>query len=261
MHFLVVIIVLSCIYFYVMRYSFYQDIERCAMTSRVVIYGDSLMKGTVIDPSQRYRATINTHLHAFEEQFGLSIVNRARFGITSEQGLSLLEKDIASGLSCDYALIEFGGNDCNFQWTEISASPSAEHAPFTPPARFHEALLKMIHAVQGANATPVLMTLPPLDSERYLDFVSRACSKSNILHWLGDTHMIYRFHELYSSIIEQAAAQTGAILANVRSRFLENRNFSHLIGLDGVHLAPEGYSLLAQEFRALLSRRRDCSAN
>ncbi|MDL2259247.1 SGNH/GDSL hydrolase family protein [Eubacteriales bacterium OttesenSCG-928-K08] len=215
------------------------------------IYGDSLMKGTVIDERLRYRATMGQNIEAFQSRFGVQIENSSRFGSTVERGQAQLKKDIEAGLSGGYALIEFGGNDCDFRWNEVAAQPEKEHLPRTTLAVFEQIYHAMIAALRQRNVTPIVMTLPPIDAERYLDFIDRAGNdKRQILRWLGDTNMIYRFHELYSHAVEKIAMQTNTLLIDVRERFLGLNNFRELIGLDGIHLNPAGYKLMVETFNS-----------
>lgn len=213
---------------------------------KINIYGDSIMKGTVIDESLRYRATMAENLKIFGELFGVEIKNRSHFGYTIDKGYEVLQKDLEEGLRCDYALIEYGGNDCSFRWGEIAANPERCHEPLTLLECFAETCKKMLTDLKSRAITPILMTLPPLDAERHLNFVGRnGDDRKHILSWLGgDPQMIYRFHELYSGAVRQIAEQTGTLLIDVRSRFLDKLNFKELMGLDGVHPAPAGYKLL-----------------
>ena len=59
-----------------------------AMQAR--IYGDSVMKGTVIDRAYRYHALMEEYLTKFREKFSIETENRSRFGITVDKGYSLL---------------------------------------------------------------------------------------------------------------------------------------------------------------------------
>lgn len=227
---------------------------------RVNIYGDSLMKGTIVDENFRYRAGAAKELSSLAEQFHISLNNRARFGNTIEKGRALLDKDIEEGFACDYALIEFGGNDCNFDWCAISREPQAEHFPFTQIEAFEKVCIQMVEDIRKQGATPVLMTLPPIDSEKYFKFVSRGGNEEgNILRWLGDIHMIYRFHEMYSSTVSSIAQRMRTLLIDVRSAFLDKRCFQSLIGPDGIHLSYEGYRVLFCSLREFV-RQHSASA-
>jgi len=216
---------------------------------RVKIYGDSVMKGTVLDFGYRYHAVMEEYLKHFKQLFNVEAENRARFGITIDRGAGILKKDIDEGLNCDFALIEFGGNDCNFKWNEISLYPEAEHKPLTDLKTFQNTYLGMVEDVQRLGVKPVLMTLPPIDAERYLAFLEHAGNNpKNILKFLGDVHMIYRFHEMYSNTIAKIAQKTGALLVDVRSYFLDKIPYRDYVCIDGLHPTNKGYDLIAQAF-------------
>lgn len=216
---------------------------------RVRIYGDSVMKGTILDFGYRYHAVMEEYLNKFKELYNVEAENRARFGITIDRGAGILKKDIEAGLDCDFALIEFGGNDCNFKWNEVSLRPDDEHRPMTELDAFCKTYRGMVEDVQKLGVTPVLMTLPPIDAERYLAFLEHAGNNAkNILHWLGDVHMIYRFHEMYSDAIAKIARQTGAHLVDVRPYFLDKKPFRDYVCIDGLHPTGKGYDLIAEAF-------------
>lgn len=223
----------------------------------VAIYGDSIMKGAVMDERQRYRSIIAQYINEISEHYNLNIVNNSRFGITIEKGIELIKKDVIAGKCYDYALIEFGGNDCSFNWPEVSREPEKEHLPLTILDRFVEVLENIIVEVKKMGAKPVLMTLPPIDSLRYLDFISKnPGDKTNILRWLGDANRIYRFQEMYSLAISHLANITNTLVVDVRSKFLSKHNLGELIGPDGIHLAPEGYIEVAGAFKGFIENVR-----
>lgn len=213
------------------------------------IYGDSVMKGVVIDETYRYHAKMQNEFNALEHILGMSINNKSRFGINSDKGRRILQKDMESEAACDYMLIEFGGNDCNFKWDEIEKSPDEVHVPQVEIGRFRENYLYMIKKIKQKGIVPILMNLPPIDAEKYLAYISRSAgSVGNILKWLGDAQTIYRFHEMYSNEITKIAAQTNSVFIDIRSRFLNLHNFSELIGLDGIHPSVKGYKLMFEGF-------------
>lgn len=229
-----------------------------AVPVQTKIYGDSLMKGVVTDPlTFRYRATMQRHIQRFEELFSLSVGNASRFGQTAEKGQALVEKDIADGACCAYALLEFGGNDCDFDWQAVSDNPTHPHKPFTEFPRFVEIMQSMVNALRAVGTTPVLMTLPPIDAERYFAFISRKKDPARILQFLGDVQMIYRHHELYSNAVEKIAREMETPLIDVRSRFLNRCQFQTLIGPDGIHLNEAGYEVLCGEINGFITSRRE----
>ena len=110
---------------------------------RAKIYGDSIMKGTILDAGYRYHAIMNEYLIKLYDRFGIEAENRARFGITVKRGHSILLRDIDEGLDCELALVEFGGNDSDFKWSEISMEPDKKHMPLTSMADFKQNIAAM----------------------------------------------------------------------------------------------------------------------
>ena len=209
------------------------------------IYGDSIMKAVLVDEQYKYKPISRPLLDRLEEETGMAAVNRAHFGYTAQRGQALLEKDLDRGLSCEAAVLEFGGNDCDFNWAEVAASPDGEHQPHASVERFSDTLLSMIRALQARKIQPILTTLPPLDAQKYLNFIGRLGSDTGkILHWLGDVQMIYRWQERYSNAVARLADRLSLPLADIRSEFLARRDYCTLIARDGIHLTRPGYELV-----------------
>jgi len=220
---------------------------------KIQVYGDSLMKAIVVDDNYKYRPLEKRLIAQLQEDTGTEIINRARFGCTSQKGQTVLQRDLEKGLDCTHALLEFGGNDCDFNWPEVAAAPDGEHQPHTPLQQFLDTMTCMVKSLLSVGVKPVLMTLPPLNAQRYLDFIGRNGSDTGrILHWLGDVQMIYRYQEMYSGAIVRLAGKLNLPLIDVRSRFLERRDYGNLIARDGIHLTEAGYGLICDQCRALL---------
>ncbi len=216
----------------------------------VVIYGDSIMKGATPEGENRYRSVLPRFLPKLAEKYGLAVTNKARFGSTIDRGYALLQKDLNEQIApYSYALVEYGGNDCDFDWAAIAQAPEKEHQPHTSIATFTRILETMAHELMQKGVKPLLMTLPPLDAERYLSFICRGgISRANIVQWLGETQMIYRFQEMYSAAILKLALARGLPLVDVRSYFLDKHNYGDLVSQDGIHPSEEGYALIHTAF-------------
>lgn len=210
---------------------------------RAFIYGDSLLKATVPDEDMHYRF----HLPEVMAQYPtdrLEVVNRAKMGATVTKGLSLVEHDVQRGMDARWALVAYGGNDSDFDWEAIAAAPEQEHLPHTVLPEFIEKLRCAVQELASAGVQPVLMTLPPIDGQRYFQFISRRADGDSILRWLGDVGRIYRHQELYSDAVAALAMTEGLPLIDVRRQFLPMRDLPRCIAADGIHLTMTGYRCL-----------------
>ena len=211
----------------------------------ITVFGDSLMRATSPDENLRPHFNIRHYTDRLRDEHGLTLSCRASFGATVSRGLEDLQRTLSRGISSSHVLLEYGGNDCDFNWAEVAASPDGEHQPHASVERFSDTLLSMIRALQARKIQPILTTLPPLDAQKYLNFIGRLGSDTGkILHWLGDVQMIYRWQERYSNAVARLADRLSLPLADIRSEFLARRDYCTLIARDGIHLTRPGYELV-----------------
>ena len=227
------------------------------LVKNVHIFGDSIMKGIVLDQKAgRYVPLPDENFRKIEEKFDVSITNRSRFGCTVTKGLSLLRRFLEKAQDCDCVLLEYGGNDCNFHWEEVAADPEKEHKPATELPVFLDTLREMVYLLKRAGIRPVLMNLPPVDAEKYLAFLGKqGLDTEKILYWLGDVQMIYRYQELYSAQIAALAEETESPMVDVRRMFLDKTSFKRLYCDDGIHPSKEGHELIYQAFDQFMQQR------
>jgi lysophospholipase L1-like esterase len=213
-----------------------------------LVSGDSISRGIVFDEAKGKYAVLETSYVALVQRRLKGIVqNASRFGNTIVRGLGKLGREIEKGQP-DVVLIEYGGNDCDFAWDEVAAHPEAEHEPQTDLAVFEETLTGTIASLKAENIVPVLMTLPPLNADNYLKWVSHQdeAVELNILKWLGSVTKIYWWQERYSSAILSIAEKTKTRCIDVRHAFLEYSDFLSLMCRDGIHPNESGHELIAQ---------------
>lgn len=213
----------------------------------VQIWGDSVLKGIFFDEARsRYAILRDNAARLVERELGIPIINRSRMGCTAPEGLAEMMED-NSPLSGTLVLIEYGGNDCDMDWAAVAENPEGTHDPKTLPQKFEETLRAMAEQVRRRGGLPVLSTLPPLDAERYFQWVSRGLSQENILKYLGSgPQRIYRWQELYSTIALRAAAELRCLCLPMREYFLENIVDQDIHSLDGIHLNELGHRMMAE---------------
>ncbi|MEA4887978.1 MAG: SGNH/GDSL hydrolase family protein [Clostridiaceae bacterium] len=220
---------------------------------KIGVWGDSVLKGVVLDDVRgTYQLLSDSCVHGVEQILGVTILNKSRFGCTIDKGCQMLERSLSTGLDCDMILLEYGGNDCDFNWPAVSADPALPHQPRTPLPVFLQTMQRMIDMLRSQNIQPLLMSLPPISGERYLDFiVERGSDRKQLLRFLGDPQQIYRFHELYSLGITRLASQNHCPYAAVREAFLTAGHCPDLLCRDGIHPNEKGHLLMQQVFTEL----------
>ena len=212
----------------------------------IALWGDSVMRGVVYDEQRgRYGLLPENAADRASRTLGLTLYNRSRMGCTVTKGLSIMKRDIEAGVEPQAALIEFGGNDCDYDWAAIAREPEKEHQPKTPLGLFTERLREMVALARQKGMRPVMTPLPPIHARRYFDFFTRGgLSRENILLWLGDVERIYRWHERYNGAVIQTARDCGVPLIDVRDAFLSERRYGELLCADGIHPNAGGHALI-----------------
>ena len=70
--------------------------------------------------------------------------------------------------------------------------------------------------------------------------------RSNILKWLGgSSEFIYRWHEQYNVAVHNIAQTANVKLIDIRSAFLERRDYCNYLSDDGIHPNETGHALIA----------------
>lgn len=221
--------------------------EQCR---QVTLLGDSILKGIQVDlGSRRYRTQNTLDTAALETEFRLSIHNDAHFGATVRKGSRLLDRMLERKLPCDYLVMDFGGNDCDFRWKEIAADPTGDHQPNVPLAEFVELYRTMIRKVKERGIRPILTNLPPLDSQRFFDWWCGDLDQSAVLRWLGEVGNIYAWQERYSRAVERLAREENVPLVDVRGAFLDHGHLEQVLCADGTHPNTKGQGLITRAFQ------------
>lgn len=213
----------------------------------IVAFGDSITKGVIYDNEKsRYTNLKECFVNLVANSINGTVYNAGKFGSTIIRGVSKMYNDVMKKTP-DIVLIEFGGNDCDFNWDEVAHNPSIEHKPNTDISTFSDTLLNLINQLKKADVIPVLMNLPPLDPKKYFKWITKNDSdyEKNILNWLGSENTIFTWHSLYSQMITEVAHKSKTTLIDVRSVFLKYLDYSKFLCIDGIHPNLEGHNLIA----------------
>lgn len=218
--------------------------------NKIGVWGDSILKGVIFDEKAgKYRPSDDSAVNILKRDFlAVDIKNNSRFGCTAPKAEKNLEHFLENGYHADAVLLEFGGNDCDFNWAEVSAAPHSEHEPNTPLSKFIESMHNMVNNLIKHKITPVLMNLPPISAERYFNWITipENVNAENVLFWLKEKQVIYRQQENYSHAIDNMARQYNIPLIDVREPFLEIRDYENYLCVDGIHLNEKGQALMSK---------------
>lgn len=217
---------------------------------KIKIYGDSILKGVMYNEElKRYKLFGYRYENLVEN--GIEVENNCKMGATIEEGLEIMKCTLDDCDKDTVVLLEYGGNDCNFNWSAVSDNPDGEFLPNTPEEKFTSTYLKLIDYARSKGATVAVCTLVPIDSERFMNWVTRGLNYDNVLAWMGDINRIARWQEHYSALSERVAEKAHCHILDLRSIF-KNKTLTDLLGIDGMHPNNEGHSLIKTELQRLI---------
>ncbi len=225
------------------------------MTTKVIAFGDSIMKGIVVDKARsiadslKYMVSMESFSERCRHRLGIEVTNMGKFGSTVTHGVAALDRYASHVAQADYTLLEYGGNDCDFRWEEIGENPEGQHLPKTSLADFIAQYDSLLAKVREAGSRPVMLSLPPLASERYFNFFTRKLSEQsrrNILGWLGGSvEAINNWHEMYNLEVFKLAIARRVPIIDITSAFLTRRDYMEYLCDDGIHPNEKGHQLIA----------------
>ena len=157
----------------------------------------------------------------------------------------------------DWALVEYGGNDCNYDWPDVAAHPEQDHDPVVLVDEFRANMAAIVQMLREAGIRPIFTTLPPIDEVKYLACIDHnGASAAGVMQWLGDVRRIYRTQERYSGLVRTIADELDVPCVDPRERFLDRGDPRALNADDGIHLSEAGYRLfygaLIEQVRAIV---------
>ena len=182
-------------------------------------------------------------------KLGTSTTNYARVGGTAPLGEQMVERYEERLNNNQIVLIGYGGNDSDYEWSAIAVSPEGEHHPRTSLNDFVCAYTRIIERVRSAGATPVLLSMPPVDGDRYFHFFSRYWTdeeRENVMNWLGgNTASIATEHQRYNITMSKIAQEQGVQMVDITTDFLNTRDYSDYLDEDGIHPNEKGQRRIA----------------
>ena len=220
---------------------------------KLVALGDSIIKGVLVQSEgerSRYSLADKSIVECCAEKLGGESLNLGKMGCTIEAGERILNRYLDKMSGAQYVLLEYGGNDSDYNWQEIAEAPEKEHFPRTRLEVFEEVYARVICKIKEMGAIPLVLSLPPMDAERYFAFFSQKWEdgfRANVMRWLGgSTNTIMSGHELYNLATMRIAQRTGAQWIDVTSGLLKEHNFRAYLCDDGIHPNERGQRMIAE---------------
>lgn len=210
---------------------------------RILIFGDSIMRGVYYSSELGRHKLFGDRFKSLSEM-GYEVKNCSIMGATVGTGSEMIRKRLTVPASDTTVIFEYGGNDCDYKWADISADPTGKFYPNTPAEAFIKTYGECIEYAKSLGAAVQICNLVPLDADKYIKWISRNLNLDNILTWLGDTSMLYRWHEYYNRTAEMIAVKYGCGLIDIRSPFLLSHNYANLLSEDGIHPTIEGHRVI-----------------
>ena len=217
--------------------------------NKISVYGDSILKGAVtgLESGHFFDIIEDSSLVIASKELGFELNNQSVFGSIVSKTQRRLNKDIEKGNAGDLAILESGGNDCDYDWTTVSQNPGAKHQPRTTLEDFLRIYKEMIEACRNAKVTPLVITMPPLVGDRWFEHVSKDQNRDEILKVCqGDPFKLYRNHELYNICLLELCIKEKVQFVDMRKEMLKAPDYRDLMCMDGIHPNQEGYRYMAE---------------
>ncbi len=212
----------------------------------ILAFGDSVMKGNVFDAGH-YTISNHRFTDIISKKMNVIIENKARFGETVTSGIKQIKRTKCL-LQAEYetVMLEYGGNDSDFDWQKISNEPAEDHRSHTALDYFVRTYEEIIAMLRAMKKNVIMLSLPPIDAPQYFAHISTLYGKSNILSWLQqDILFLERWHNVFNMAVFKLAAENNNAIIDITSPFLCKKKYGTCFCADGIHPNEEGHKIIA----------------
>lgn len=212
---------------------------------KLVVFGDSILKGVITVPgsSKLFDTTENDSLSLAQKELGFELDNRSIYGNITSKGLVKLQKFFEKGGQADFCIIEFGSNDCDYDWGSLVQK--------VPLEQYLENLTAMVKLCRDNKVTPLMMGLIPYVCDDWFKTIIKGQNEAAILDFLGGS--------------PEQLGKNQLIYKNAQADFVQKNNVQFLdpwtifeghkeyMCFDGIHPNEKGYKLLSKAWIKFLS--------
>lgn len=212
------------------------------MSEPICVVGDSITGGVVyLEDIGRYGHCQESFVDLLGGALDSEVLNHSKFGMTSEAALKRLKRFEGDIAACPNTLVMLGGNDSDFDWASVAASPDEPHDCRTPMAVFKESYNAVLDRIIELGSRPIVISLIPVWGRRYYEWFSKKLDAAALMRFLGTTDSIEHWNEMYNLAVMRTAAKRELAIIDVRSAFLSARTFTGLFSRDGIHPNEAGH--------------------
>lgn len=220
----------------------------------ILAFGDSVIKG-VSYQNERYHQNPDRFTSLLEERWDIHIENKGQMGSTIlrlEKAMERSEKHLQNP-DYDTVFLLYGGNDCDYDWQAISEAPSNTHICKTAPKQFPHEYINGINRLKDMGKQIYLLSLPPIDADKYFRFITKGRDAEAIRSWLqGDVSLLMHWHEMYNLFVFQIGRTVEVPVLDISSCFLSRPNYTKFLCDDGIHPNSKGHRLIADAIASQL---------
>lgn len=260
------------------------------MVDSIIAWGDSILKGVVSGgDSKRFDITEKDSLSQACAVLGIELANKSVFGSWMTKTRRTQDRSLRNGASAQIGIIESGTNDCDYDWSAVSANPDAEHLQRCPLDEFSRLMEEAVSVARQNKITPVIMIPTPLVPEWWFKNICIGNDEAAIVKFINKKYFqdqkaaagdclqdqdcaadknclqdlkraaamrLYQNQELFSLKAAAIARALGVQIVDIRSEFLAHPNYKTLMCLDGVHPNQAGYDFMAEIWKREIQRLR-----
>lgn len=147
-------------------------------------------------------------------------------------------KDIEPG---DTIVLSFESDVIMRDWSLVSEHPGSNAAPIISVETFRNIFESAIISVKSLMATPIIMTLSPIEVNNYLNTISQGLDSQNILRWLGwNKETLSELHEEYNMELYSLAKKTGTTIFDLKKVIPAGDDLPKFLESNGYRLSKEG---------------------
>lgn len=222
----------------------------CKMKT-VYIFGDSLLRGVMPDEQGLYHSTNSIGYDELEDRYQLCIKNYAMPTFTVKQGWAWMQKHMeASETYPDLAILEFGGNDCDYRWSEMRDScRRLTEIHRTPIDEFVRVYTDMTEYLADRGIETAVTLCPQFPVEVYLQhLIESGIPEQLVKAYVETPDMLIRDYKAYKREIVKLAEEKQLSVIDIEKTFAFLPDLEDYYSADGLHPNVKGYRLIHDVF-------------